>query len=71
MEGTVGQRTRRRVVAVVGGRRPHRCRPPRIARVGRVLPVVERADQNRKYFCAIGNSVAGSQVSNWPSARTS
>ena len=27
--------------------------------------------QNRKYRCAIGSSVAGSQVSNWPSARTS
>jgi len=27
--------------------------------------------QNRKYRCAIGNSLAGSQVSSWPSARTS
>lgn len=26
--------------------------------------------QNRKYFCAIGSTFAGSQVSNCPSART-
>ena len=26
--------------------------------------------QNRKYRCAIGRLTAGSQVSNWPSART-
>ena len=26
--------------------------------------------QNRKYRCAIGRITAGSQVSNWPSART-
>ena len=29
------------------------------------------AHQNRKYRCAIGSTVAGSQVSNTPSARTS
>jgi len=29
------------------------------------------ATQNRKYRCAIGNTVAGSQVSSTPSARTS
>lgn len=28
-------------------------------------------DQNKKYRCAIGSTVAGSQVSNSPSARTS
>lgn len=28
-------------------------------------------DQNKKYLCAIGSTVAGSQVSNSPSARTS
>jgi hypothetical protein len=28
-------------------------------------------DQNRKYLCAIGSTVAGSQVSSTPSARTS
>jgi hypothetical protein len=27
-------------------------------------------DQNKKYRCAIGRRIAGSQVSNWPSART-
>jgi hypothetical protein len=26
--------------------------------------------QNKKYRCAIGKLAAGSQVSNWPSART-
>ncbi|CAM2161097.1 hypothetical protein PT2222_90314 [Paraburkholderia tropica] len=36
-----------------------------------VLAVREsRTDQNRKYRCAIGSTVAGSQVSNWPSATT-
>jgi hypothetical protein len=29
------------------------------------------ATQNKKYLCAIGSTVAGSQVSNIPSARTS
>ena len=31
---------------------------------------LRRVRQNKKYFCAIGSSVAGSQVSNTPSART-
>jgi hypothetical protein len=39
-----------------------RPRPPVIFQAGR---------QNRKYLCAIGNTLAGSQVSNTPSARTS
>gem|GEM_PF-1107442 len=36
----------------------------------RRCPVLD-GDQNRKYRCANGNSFAGSQVSNTPSARTS
>jgi len=35
-----------------------------------VAPRLPRLAQNRKYFCASGSTVAGSQVSNWPSART-
>ena len=37
----------------------------------RRLPGPAPMDQNRKYLCASGNSVAASQVSNTPSARTS
>ena len=44
--------------------------------IGRIRPGARRqnggcADQNRKYRCAIGSTVAGSQVSSTPSARTS
>jgi hypothetical protein len=31
----------------------------------------DRTAQNKKYRCASGSTRAGSQVSNWPSARTS
>jgi hypothetical protein len=61
-----------------------RHRPPRFATLAkRPAPQACRASkivvqarppgppQNRKYLCAIGSSVAGSQVSSWPSARTS
>ena len=40
---------------------------------GLALQVVDpdlQGIQNRKYRCAIGRLTAGSQVSNWPSART-
>ena len=39
--------------------------------VAPAAPRPGRCRQNRKYFCAIGSTVAGSQVSSTPSARTS
>jgi hypothetical protein len=36
-----------------------------------VIAAHKRAAQNKKYFCANGKLVAGSQVSSTPSARTS
>jgi hypothetical protein len=39
--------------------------------VGGARPEEAASPQNRKYRCAIGSTVAGSQVSSTPSARTS
>jgi hypothetical protein len=46
----------------------------RLCSKDRLLKIVASqsfATQNRKYRCAIGSTVAGSQVSSTPSARTS
>ena len=39
-------------------------------RTSQVVNLNMHSDQNKKYRCAIGKLVAGSQVSSWPSART-
>ncbi len=54
-------------VAVRSGDVPE---PPMSGLLLLALAAAALAGQNRKYFCAIGSTVAGSQVSSTPSART-
>jgi len=50
---------------------PHDRVGPRVKPEGDGDGKMHRHHQNKKYRCAIGSTVAGSQVSSTPSARTS